>query len=178
MEQRTEKAKQMVSLEQQLKGSYLQMEFVKRKLGELSSGTSKTERDAVIVIDRDNKAAGKIRLNYLVNQVVWRRSTNCARQGHKLSVPSRNDEQVVEVAKLSLAPKYYYKAVPVLNARVYRLADLVNKSELVLLPGEATMYQGSDFVGRMTMPLVAIGEEFTAGFGVDPQLADCAYDDG
>src|SRR5262249_56525232 len=79
-------------------------------------------------------------------------------------------EQVVEVAKLSLAPKYYYKSVPVLSANVFRLADLVNKSELVLLPGEATMYQGADFVGRMSMPLVAIGEEFTAGFGVDPQL--------
>jgi hypothetical protein len=32
------------------------------------------------------------------------------------------------------------------------------------------MYQGNDFVGRMSLPLVAIGEEFTAGFGVDPQL--------
>ena len=32
------------------------------------------------------------------------------------------------------------------------------------------MYQGTDFVGRMPMPLVASGEEFTAGFGVDPQL--------
>ena len=32
------------------------------------------------------------------------------------------------------------------------------------------MYLGTDFVGRMTMPLVAIGEEFTAGFGIDPQL--------
>jgi len=28
----------------------------------------------------------------------------------------------------------------------------------------------TDFVGRMRMPLVAMGEEFTAGFGVDPQL--------
>jgi len=89
---------------------------------------------------------------------------------HKLSVPSRKDEQIVEVAKLNLAPKFYYKSVPVLNQNVYRLADLVNKSELVLLPGEATMYQGTDFVGRMHMPLVAIGEEFTAGFGIDPQL--------
>jgi hypothetical protein len=32
------------------------------------------------------------------------------------------------------------------------------------------MYIGTDFVGRMDLPLVAIGEEFTAGFGVDPQL--------
>jgi hypothetical protein len=89
---------------------------------------------------------------------------------NRLTVPSRNDEQIVEIAKLSLTPKYYYKAVPVLNRHVYRLADLVNKSNYVLLPGEATMYQGSDFVGRMALPLVAVGEEFTAGFGVDPQL--------
>src|SRR5262249_22808735 len=32
------------------------------------------------------------------------------------------------------------------------------------------MYQGSDFVGRMSLPLVAVGETFTVGFGVDPQL--------
>src|SRR5439155_6123577 len=89
---------------------------------------------------------------------------------HKLSIPSRRDEQVVEVTKLTLAPKYYYKAVPVLSQNVYRLADLINKSEYILLPGEATMYQGTDFVGRMHLPLVAVGEEFTAGFGIDPQL--------
>src|SRR6185312_10780336 len=88
----------------------------------------------------------------------------------KLTVPSRADDQVIEVVKLNMAPKYYYKAVPVLSRHVYRLADLANKSSHVLLPGEATMYQGADFVGRMSMPLVAVGEEFTAGFGVDPQL--------
>ena len=88
----------------------------------------------------------------------------------KLSVPSRMDEQVMEVTRIELAPDYYYKAVPVLTPHVYRLAELTNKSQYVLLAGEATMYQGSDFVGRMDLPLVAIGETFTAGFGVDPQL--------
>src|SRR5438309_4395253 len=39
-----------------------------------------------------------------------------------------------------------------------------------LFRSEATMYLGTDFVGRMNLPLVAIGEQFTAGFGVDPQL--------
>jgi uncharacterized protein (TIGR02231 family) len=88
----------------------------------------------------------------------------------KLTVPSRNDQQLIEVARLELKPDYYYKAVPVLTAHVYRLADLTNRSSYVLLPGQATMYVGTDFVGRMSLPLVAIGERFTAGFGVDPQL--------
>jgi hypothetical protein len=87
-----------------------------------------------------------------------------------LTVPSRNDQQLIEVARLELKPEYFYKAVPVLTPHVYRLANLKNTSDQVLLPGEATMYQGTDFVGRTNLPLVAIGEQFTAGFGVDPQL--------
>src|SRR5262249_29819057 len=65
----------------------------------------------------------------------------------RLTVPSRTDQQLIEVARIETHPEYYYKAVPVLTSHVYRLADLVNKSEYVLLPGEATMYVGSHFVG-------------------------------
>lgn len=88
----------------------------------------------------------------------------------KLTIPSRNDQQLVEVARLDVSGSYFYKTVPVLGPHVYRLASLVNQSKYVLLPGEATMYLGSDFVGRMDLPLVAIGEQFVVGFGVDPQF--------
>jgi uncharacterized protein (TIGR02231 family) len=88
----------------------------------------------------------------------------------KLTVPSRTDQQLIEVARIEMTPEYYYKAVPVLASHVYRLANLTNSSDYVLLPGEATMYVGTDFVGRMNLPLVVIGERYTVGFGVDPQL--------
>jgi hypothetical protein len=88
----------------------------------------------------------------------------------KLTLPSRSDDQTLEIAKLELAPKFYYKAVPVLTPQVYRLADLTNTTDMVLLPGEATMYLDSDFVGQTTLPLVAVGRPFTVGFGADPQL--------
>lgn len=58
----------------------------------------------------------------------------------KISIPSRNDEQVLEVARIELPPEYFYKAVPVLTPHVYKQANLANKSKFVLLPGEATMY--------------------------------------
>jgi uncharacterized protein (TIGR02231 family) len=87
-----------------------------------------------------------------------------------LTVASRPDAQVLEVAKIDLKPDFYYKTVPILAPQVYRMADMVNTSTHVLLPGEATMYSGSDFVGQMTIPLVAVGESFTAGFGIDPQI--------
>ena len=87
-----------------------------------------------------------------------------------LDISSRRDPQLLEIARVDLPAEYYAKAVPILTPRVYRLAKLTNKSDFVLLPGEATVYVGSDFVGRMRLPLVAAGEPFIAGFGADPQL--------
>jgi hypothetical protein len=311
MDQRADKAKELVALADQKRLNDIQLAFCDRKMAELGRGGGREERDAVVVVDREAGKGGKVRLNYLVAQVHWRpeyklragKTTEdvkieclanlvqqsgedwnqvemtlstaqpmlnaappelamlepvlVARGGapgagpamepfasakapkeveatanslrdkalgtysrgdvkgqkaadgllntaaaseqqlelmksreqirmdrdkkaneaslvsndgpsvtyhlaNKLTVPSRNDEQIVEIAKLSLTPRYYYKAVPVLNRHVYRLADLVNKSNHVLLPGEATMYQGSDFVGRMALPLVAVGEEFAS----------------
>ncbi|WP_165252118.1 mucoidy inhibitor MuiA family protein [Paludisphaera soli] len=87
-----------------------------------------------------------------------------------LDVPSRPEAQLVEVARVELPAEYYAKAVPVLTSRVYRLARLTNTAPFTLLPGEVDVHDGGEFVGRMRMPLVAAGEPFVAGFGVDPQL--------
>ncbi len=89
---------------------------------------------------------------------------------NRITLPTRNDEQVVEITRLDMAGRFYYKAVPVLTPNVYRLAELVNTGEIVLLPGEATMYLAGDFVGSTRLPLVAAGKPFTVGFGADPQL--------
>src|SRR5262249_56423135 len=70
--QRAEKAKVLVGLKQQLQNNKEQVEFVQRQLAELTSGTSKVERDAVIVVDKTKAAAGKVRLNYLVSAAGWR----------------------------------------------------------------------------------------------------------
>ena len=86
-----------------------------------------------------------------------------------LTIPSRNDQQLIEVARIEVSPEFFYKAVPVLTPHVYRLATLTNTSDHVLLPGEATMYLNGDFVGQTRMSLVAAGKPFTVGFGVDPQ---------
>lgn len=312
METRATKVAEQVQIQQQLRANAEGIQFAQRELAELSAGSAKTERDAVITIDKTNQEAGTLRLSYLVGGATWSAqyklragagaepvqveylaaiqqssgeawndvsvslstaepmlsaappdllamdvtvtnpggargrggvgaapltlgdenrarsqqlrqeaqrdinfSNNLAlangrfnsaaaleqaedlfgatqavqslriagagvaqREGpsvtyhlnSKFSLPSRNDEQLLEITRLQITPTYYYKAVPVLTPHVYRLADLMNSSEYVLLPGEATMYQGTDFVGRMQLPLVAIGEQFTAGFGADPQL--------
>src|SRR5262249_33054145 len=67
MKQRAEKAKDLVGLKQKIQDNQEQVEFVRRQLNELAAGTSKVERDAVIVVDKTNNGAGKVRLNYLVS---------------------------------------------------------------------------------------------------------------
>lgn len=311
MAARAEKSAEAVKSQQEASALAEQIEFLKRQRAEKSAGTSRTEFDAVLVLDKANQPAGAVRLNYYVNSVTWRphykfrggkgndpvvvdylasvrqqtgegwarvnltlstaqpmlnaappelamlevsavptalassgpaqvagggmnrykelqkkavagrqawqvenlrnnpvdagKALNDAaateqfgeilasrdevaqfnrdnadtgvegpsvtyRMRGAMSLPSRADEQVLEVARLNFVPDYYYNAVPVLTPHVYRQAALTNTSEFVLLPGEATMYQGSDFVGRAMLPLVAIGKQFTVGFGVDPQL--------
>jgi hypothetical protein len=315
MDERANRAKEKVEIQQKMETNAEQSAFLQRQMQELTGGAARTERDAVIVVDKKNAAAGKVRLNYLVSAASWRpqyklragkdkepvqleylaavsqqsgedwkdaaitlstaqpmlnsappelktleftvmarggmppgasqpvpnlagqpggqapgdyekqakdlrwkgaqeiagrrgmaggklindaaaleqsldlfnpnddhqnrgKPAGGPREGQsvtyhlntKLSVPSRMEDQVIEVARLELAPDYFYKAVPVLTPHVYRLANLTNKSQYVLLPGEATTYLGTDFVGQMNMPLVAMDEQFTVGFGVDPAL--------
>jgi uncharacterized protein (TIGR02231 family) len=304
METRSEKGKSAVALQQQIQANQEKSELAQRRLNAMTAGVARTERDAVIVVEKINAGAGKVRLNYLVESASWapqyklragktakdqvqleylaaviqmtgedwsnvnlvlstakpmlnsappelqslqvtvvpkgtapaivrqagaleldeqvknlrskaqkdfndrklssgiglvntaaaldqswellnpdealkRGCSMAVREGpsvtyhlntSKLTIPSRTDEQVLEIARIELSPEYYYKAVPILTSHVYRLAELTNRSKHILLPGEATMYIGSDFVGQMSLPLVAIGEKFTAGFGIDPQL--------
>jgi uncharacterized protein (TIGR02231 family) len=53
---------------------------------------------------------------------------------------------------------------------VYLQADLLNNSEMVLLPGQASIFRNGEFVGKSRLPQVTIGERFTAGFGIDSQV--------
>ena len=91
----------------------------------------------------------------------------------RVTVPWRDDEQLLEIARQSLSPTVFYKAVPVLTPNVYRVADLANDGgdARVILPGPCGVYLGGDFVGRTSLPLVAVGRPFSVGLGIDPQLA-------
>src|SRR5262249_40797076 len=71
MEQRGDKTKELVDLQQKLDTLKEQTDFARRKLQELTAGTSKMERDAVIVVDRANGGGGSVRLNYLVDAASW-----------------------------------------------------------------------------------------------------------
>jgi uncharacterized protein (TIGR02231 family) len=62
-----------------------------------------------------------------------------------------------------------YLTVPVLAPEAYLRATVTNGS-LLLLPGQARIFHGAQFVGETRLDTVAPGEEFEVQLGVDDQI--------
>ncbi len=88
----------------------------------------------------------------------------------KLSLPSRSDQQLVTIASVMTKADFTLIATPILTDYVYLQAELLNDSETILLPGQASVFRDGEFVGNSQLPLVTIGEKLTAGFGIDSQV--------
>ncbi len=88
----------------------------------------------------------------------------------RLSLPSRADRQLIQIASLTLDSEYYKIATPVLTPFVYNEASVTNGKELVLLAGPIASYANGQFVGHGRIATVAAGERFTVGFGIDSTL--------
>lgn len=88
----------------------------------------------------------------------------------QISLASRPDRQLVEIASLALSAECYFEAVPLLSDFVYRKMALSNTSELPLLDGPFNAYVDGEFVGQGSLPLMAPGQELTVGLGADTQL--------
>lgn len=88
----------------------------------------------------------------------------------RLTLPSRSDQQIVTIASITTKADFTLIAMPLITDYVYLQAELLNDSETILLPGQASMFRNGEFVGKSQLPQVTIGEKFTAGFGIDSQL--------
>ncbi len=87
-----------------------------------------------------------------------------------ITLPSRNDQQLVSIAQIETEADFTFIATPLLTDYVYLQANVVNKSDTVFLPGQASVFRNGQFVGKSEMQGVTIGERFTAGFGIDSQI--------
>lgn len=88
----------------------------------------------------------------------------------RTSLPSRDDQQLIQILSASMPMSPTKVATPALTANVYDEAALTNAGEAVLLAGPAASYMVDQFVGRSELPTVSAGENFTVGFGIDPSL--------
>jgi len=89
---------------------------------------------------------------------------------NRISMASRDDQQIVQVMRADLEGSLTHVATPVLTTYVYREAEIVNTSDEDLLGGPISVYLDGRFVGRGEIGTVARGQTFVVGFGADPQL--------
>jgi hypothetical protein len=87
-----------------------------------------------------------------------------------ISLGSRREGQLVPITVTTMKANSFYEAAPLLTSAVFRGAEVVNTTDQPLLAGKYTAYVGTEFVGNGQLPLVAKGQDFTLGFGVDSQL--------
>ncbi|MBN1514042.1 MAG: mucoidy inhibitor MuiA family protein [Phycisphaerae bacterium] len=86
------------------------------------------------------------------------------------TLPSRSDQQLIQIAALPMKAEFYKLATPLLTDYVYEEASLTNQGEQVLLAGPVSAFVEGQFVGQGQLPTVAVGEPFVLGFGIDSTL--------
>jgi uncharacterized protein (TIGR02231 family) len=86
-----------------------------------------------------------------------------------LAVPSDGGPHKTLVASSAADASLDYLTVPVLAPEAYLRATVTN-GPLLLLPGQARIFHGSQFVGETHLDSVAPGEEFEVQLGVDDQI--------
>jgi len=86
-----------------------------------------------------------------------------------LAVPSDGGPHKTLVAKSAADARLDYLTVPVLAPEAYLRATVTN-GPLLLLPGQARIFHGPQFVGETHLDSVAPGEEFEVQLGVDDQI--------
>ena len=88
----------------------------------------------------------------------------------RTSLPSRDDQQLIQIAKSECRAEFYRVATPVLSTFVYNEASVTNTGGQLLLSGPSASYSEGEFVGRGVVPTTAVGQSFVAGFGNDSSL--------
>jgi uncharacterized protein (TIGR02231 family) len=86
-----------------------------------------------------------------------------------LAVPADGGPHKTLVAQFDADANLDYLTVPVLAPEAYLRATVTNGA-LLLLPGQARIFHGPQFVGETHLDSVAPGEEFEVQLGVDDQI--------
>ncbi|MDP7008683.1 MAG: mucoidy inhibitor MuiA family protein [Phycisphaerales bacterium] len=88
-----------------------------------------------------------------------------------VTVPSdKNGKQKTAIGSIATTASLFRVAVPMLTDSVYIRSEVRNESPFILLPGVASIFHGSDFVGRTTVPTIAPNESFPLDLGIDPKV--------
>ena len=79
-------------------------------------------------------------------------------------------KQRTRISSFEPTAKFIYVAAPIISESVFLRGDMTNSSVFQLLPGNAQVFMGGDFIGDTSMPSVAPKDEFKVFFGPDRAL--------
>jgi uncharacterized protein (TIGR02231 family) len=88
-----------------------------------------------------------------------------------VAIPSDGSPHKTTVTTLNLEAKLDYVIVAKIATEAYLRATIKNTSESVLLPGQAQIFHGADFVGNMQIKhVIAPNEEFESQLGIEDRI--------
>jgi len=87
-----------------------------------------------------------------------------------VTVPGDGAPHKVTVAIFALEPELNYVTTPKITEAVYRRAAVDNESPYTLLPGQASLFAGDEFIGMTQLELTAPEGEIELYLGVDDRI--------
>lgn len=89
-----------------------------------------------------------------------------------LIIPSNAQESITTaIATIEVESDSYRVAVPMLTDSVFIQSEVKNTSPYVLLPGSASIFYGSDYVGKTNLSTVTPNETFEINLGIDEMMS-------
>ena len=86
-----------------------------------------------------------------------------------ITVPSNvEDKQTTSLGAFETEAELFRIAVPMLTDSTFIRSNVTNTSDYILLPGQASIFHGSDYVGKTMLPTIAPNETFPLDLGIDP----------
>jgi len=88
-----------------------------------------------------------------------------------ITVPSNSENtQTTSLGAFETEADLFHIAVPMFTDSTFIRSNVTNTSDFILLPGRASIFHGSDYVGKTMLPTIAPGETFPLDLGIDPVI--------
>ena len=90
--------------------------------------------------------------------------------GTAITIPGNGEPHKTTITITGLKAELDYVTVPRIAQEAYLRATITNTSEYTILPGEASIFHGNDFVGKTRLGTISPSEEFEVQLGVDDRI--------
>jgi uncharacterized protein (TIGR02231 family) len=88
----------------------------------------------------------------------------------QVDIPADGTAHKVTVLALSLKPEMDFVTAPKGIPEVFRRAQIVNDSQVTLLPGRMSLFYGGEYVGNASLPRIAPHETFETTLGIEDRI--------